>query len=424
MPVSSGSSTSSTGTDVFVALDQGDYFDRFLLGYSGNLYQFISTYDIITFTPTVVKGWKSIDGGATWSAVASTFTIPNAFSPSISPLLIGAKLYFWHYAAGGLTAVHYFDFATDTFALVATSNNPNNRASGLLAGLSADLMFTAHETGVIAQSVVLGVYTASTFSTLTTLVPVNPYKHSQPQAMIQGTSGVVHVLYQATKQAGTVGPSDLGYVEIVGGTVSGSIGSNIIFTNYSDSFLQPDTGMGIGPMLQIGGMILASFYDPFNQKLKLLSFPDVSNPTFSISDIDASWAITVGGPSDEPGTGSWSNVLAYYNGKLYCFYVNTWVSPLGVYSGDGTLYFRSSPDAGATWSARTAIITHKDPLDAIPFVIWYPEAVQFVGSLPSPVKSVALGYSQAKANSGGQYGYNGRFVTNLKLSAPLNYVRD
>lgn len=420
MPVSSGGSTSSSGTDVFIALDQANYFDRFLFSYSGNLYQLIpGPLDFVTFNPTPVAMWKSVDNGVHWTVLSSFLNVPSGFSTAISPCLIGTKLYFW-YLPSATSTLAYFDFTTDTFTSLVTTSSPTFVTSKFLAGPDAAHLFAVDGTSSI--SLRIAQYLSNVYTAIGTRAPVLPYRNVQPQQMFYGASGVLHILYEANQSVSAVGPSSLGYLNVNGGAISGTIGSTIVYANYGDSFLVPDTGSGLAPGVQFGAKIYYSFYDPTAQQVILLSFDDSASPTFATSVIDSVWPITAG-PLVEPGTGSYTSVLAVYNGKLYCFYVNTSITNAGAYTGDSTLYFRSSSD-GIVWSARTSIITHKDPLETTPFVIWYPEAVQFVGTLPARITQVALGYNQGKADSLGQYGFNGRFMTNLKLSAPLNYVRD
>lgn len=411
-------------TDTFIALDRSNYFNRFLYSYNSNLYQLIPALDSF-FQPLAIQMWKSTDGGSTWSVLASSISLALDFEDAAcAPCLLGTSLYLSYFASGFTVGLAYFDFTADSFVTVATTASPSFPLSRLLAGPDSNHLFTIYAT--TGTNLVIGEYVSNAFSVLATLNPVSPYTACQPQAAICGSSGILHILYEATKAASAIGPSDLGYLNVVSGTVGGTIGSQIVYPNFSDSFLVPDTGTGLGPPLQIGGTIYASFYDPLNQKLRVLSFPDVASPTFTITDIDPAWAITGGSPSNEPGEGSWSNMLAYYGTTLYCFYDNTWVTSGGVYSGDSTLYYRSSTDGGATWSTRTSIITHLDPVDGIPFKIWYPQAMQFVGTPPTSPKTAALSYNQAQANSHGQFGYDGRFVTILPLQAPQlakNYVR-
>jgi hypothetical protein len=424
--------------DVFIGLDQANYFNRFLYGYSGNLYQLIPIVDTFR-APLSIRMWKSTNSGASWSLLSSSIALQNgtggtANQAGASPCLLGTKLYISCYAPATLPSppgvpgqinIACFDFTTDTFSIVTTTSNPISAPSRLTAGSDANHLFLVYSGGTGLKSVVIGEYVSNAFSVLGTLAPNSPYTNSQPQQAICGSSGILHVLYEATQQSSAIGPSDLGYVNVVSGSIGGTIGSNIVYTNYSDSFLVPDTGTGLAPPLQVGSTIYVSFYDPVNQKVRLLKFGDVAGPTFSVSDIDPSWTISGGSASNEPGEGSWSNVLAYYNSTLFCFYVNTWKTSGGVFSGDSTLYYRTSADGGATWSARTVVIVHDDPHDGTPFVIWYPQAVVFAGTVPSPVTSVELSYNQAKANSQGNFGFNGRFSYAFAIAvaeSARNYV--
>lgn len=402
-------------SDVFIASNQGNYFTALSYSYAGNQYMFLPVVDSF-FGGLFIKAWKSADGGATWASIAQ-LAVSNFTSSPVSPCLIGTKLYLWYVVSGFTRGVAYFDFTTDAFTTVTTTGSPATGFSRILTGLAATELFTVYSGGSLGASVVIARYLSNAFSVIGTLAPNSPYTNSQPQGAIQGSSGTLHILYEATKQASAIGPSDLGYVNLTSGSISGNIGSNIIYANYSDSFLVPDSGIGLGPPLQVGATIYFSFYDPFAQALKLLSFPDSSSPSFTFTTIDPAWPITAGGVSDEPGTGSWSNFLGYYNGELYCFYVNTWSTVGSGYSGDSTLYYRKSTDGGATWSARLAIIIHHDPNDGTPFKILYPGAVQFVGAPPSPVTTVLVSYNQSEADSGGHFGPNGRFAFPFVLSA-------
>ncbi len=409
-------------SDVFIALDPQNYFNSFLYSYGGNLYQLIPHVDS-GGNPVSIQMWKSTDGGTSWSALASTISLATDFEDaSCSPCLLSTKLYLSFFASGFTIGLGYFDFTTDTFTSVTTTSSPSFALNRYLAGPDANHLFVVYAT---SNNVVVGEYVSNAFTSIGTKAAVLPYKFAQPQQIIYGASGVLHILYEATRQSSTIGPSELGYLNVSGGVIGGTIGSNIVYTNYSDSFLVPDTGTGLGPPIQVGTNIYASFYDPTAQALKLLKWTDVSSPTFTVTTIDPSWAITLGSASTQPGTGSWSNVLGVYNGNLYCFYVNTWHNSSGVFTGDSTLYYRSSTDGGVTWSAITAIITHNDPHDGTPFRIWYPQALVFVGTAPSPVTTAELSYNQQKANSISTNGPNGRFATPFPIpatSTSRNYV--
>lgn len=404
-------------TDTFIATDQTNYFNRFLYNYNGNVYQLIPTIDAF-FSPLAITMWKSADDTATWVKLTNSVSLATDFEDAAcAPCLLGTRLYLSYFATGFTIGLAYFDFTTESFTVVSTTSSPSFALSRLLTGPDANHLYVIYAT---SNNVVIGEYVTNAFSVLGTLAAVPPYTRCQPQAAITGTSGVIHILYEATKQVSAIGPSDLGYLNVNGGIIGGTIGSTIVYANYSDSFLVPDSGTGLGPPLQVGSTIYLSFYDPFAQQLKLLSFDDTTGPTFTISVIDPAFPITPGTASNEPGTGSWSNMLAYYGSTLYCFYVNTWNTALG-FSGDGTLYYSSSTNGGASWRPRKSVITHLDSNDLTAFKIWYPQAVQFVGSVPAP-KSAALSYLQAQNNSQGHF-FDGRFATNFPLSVTKNYVR-
>lgn len=398
----------------FIAIDLGGYYQQYLYSYGGNLYQYITKLN--GFLPTTMQMWKSVDNGSTWAVLASTLSIPRSSSSSVSPLLIGTKLYFWGYIGPVIinTTLYYFDFTTETFNIISTTSSPTSRPSSFISGLTNALIYTIAAGGSGLGSLIFGKYVLNVFSSISTLNPIAPYTYAQPQSSIQGTSGIVHVLYEATKQSTAIGPADLGYVNINGGSVTGSIGSQIIYPNYADSILIPDTGGGLGQIIQIGTNIYCSFYDPFNQQIKLISFDDSATPTFNISIIDPVWPIVTGPPNDEPGTGSYSNILGYYGGILYCFYVNTWSNSLG-FHGDSTLYYRSSSDNGVTWSGRSSIIIHLDPSEGTSYRIWYPQSVVYVDAQPSPIVKIGLSYAQSEQDLSSQY-LQGRFFTNLILS--------
>lgn len=392
----------------FIGYDGGQLFRTYLYGYGGNLYNLMT--DVNNFaTPTPIRMYKSLDGGTTWSALASTLPGEAGFNVSGPPVLIGTKLYIY-YADDptAATALGYFDFTSDTFSGVSTTGNLNRLTDPFMAGSTASQFYIADQEHA-GNGIQVSQYTSNVFSALGQINPAGGNTFCETQALFLGASGVAHILY--CTGTSSVGAGSLAYGNIVSGVLSSG---TAVYPNFQDR----GAGFGgnaTGPALQIGSNILFSFYDPINRQVKLMSFTDVASPTFTVSVIDSAFTIAVPSSTFFP-TGYWSTVLALYGSTLYCFYVNTNAAGLG----DGNVYQRTSVDSGVTWSAMQTIAQHVDPIQGTPFAVWMPEAVQYVGT---PATTPAVSYLQVLGDSSSQYA-QGRFI--LGIAPPVtakNYVR-
>lgn len=399
-------------SDTFIAIDGGAFHRQYLFTYDGALYDLIPDQSNFS-TPTPIKMYKSTDGGLTWAALTSVLNAGAFFSVSGGICLIGTKLYVWYVPSGGfVTGLGFFDFTADTFTAVATSGNTGVFTAPFLAGTDPAQIYTLN--GGAIGGVAIGQYVANVFSVIGTMNNIAPYTASAPEIFLRGSSGILHVFYLAAKTGS--GPSDLGYANVVTGTLNGTIGSTIVFPSYGDAGSGSSGGFTSQPV-QIGTNIYFSFYDVTAQQLKLIIFPDVATPAFAVSVIDPALTIAIPSGFKSQPTGAWTNVLAYFGTTLYCFYTNA--SPNGV--GDGNLYYSSSTNAGATWSARKTATQHLDPVDNTASSIWFPQTVQVVGT-PTKLASAEISYRQVNPDSLFQY-QSGRFAFPFKLSVTRNFVR-
>lgn len=348
-----------------------------LFEYSGVLYQF--TDGLFQFGPgpsfnaiQTLTVRESQDHGQTWVPVAgfsgASGNAEFSFSTSAAAL-IGTKLYFiYSLSLSENTALAYFDFTTLTFSNVSATSLPFVGFDQIfMAAVDANHIFLVR--GVI--SIQIGEIVSGAYSLIGTItVSGSGYESFYVEAAFVGSSGILHIFYTASVSGSLNLPVDLWYVNVI----SGVLGTpQKVMSNYSDGNPGGGSLASAGQLIQIGSSIYFSFYLPSAQAVQMMTFGDVSSPTFTVSTIDTSWPLTT---SANYGTGSWISQLAYYGSTLYCFYSN--YSNNGA-AGDGYVYYRTSLSLGSSWSARTAGVLHIDPATLSPDPIWQPNVIQVVG---------------------------------------------
>lgn len=392
-------------SDVFIASEQtGRPSQPFLCSYGGNLYQLVP---VTAGTPITM--YQSTNGGASWASLA-TLTGKTVYVPGG---IFGTRLFFWYLNGSFAVELGYFDFTTGAFVTITTSGNPTFaelEEGPLIAVLDNTHQFVATEapSGVLG-SVGVGEYVSGAFTAIGTIArSTGGYADGSPEGMIVGASGILHLLYTASA-SGAVGSScDLGYANVVSGTLSSTTMGNVIavsgYSNGWEPANNPNAVPGMGPLIQIGATIYGSYYNPTTQKLMLLSFGDVVNPTFTTTVIDPSWSVSGSAP-----TGLSISAIALIGSTLYCFYTNG-------KAGDGWLYMSTSTNSGATWSARQQLFQHL--VSGNPYAIYVPEVGQFLSGSPSGTFPVSYRDTATVSPLVSRYFYGVTLVT----ESARNYV--
>ena len=219
-------------SDVLIATDGGGFFRSYLFIHGTDLYNLIAASPIFP-NPTPIKMWKSADGGATWAALASFVSAQTLFNVSGAPCIIGTKMFMYYVptGGGGVTSLASFDFTTDTFTAIATTSSSGSFSAPFISGAVSTLIYTLN--GGASSGTQVGKYTANVWSSIGNMVPTGSYVSSAPEALLLGSSGVLHILYRGGQSPSGL-PDDLGYAKVVASVLTGSIGSTIVYSAYSD----------------------------------------------------------------------------------------------------------------------------------------------------------------------------------------------
>jgi hypothetical protein len=343
-----------------------------LFEYSGVLYQLTESLIGVdsNFDPIQSLIMKaSSDHGQTWSQAAIFGGTTGYYFGSMASDLVGTKLYFVFNPFDSLSFA-YFDFTTLTFNAISVSGAPFTLGNIYLEVLDANHIF------IVLGAVTVGEIVSGVYTSIGSISPSGAYGNFNIEAVILGSSDVLHIFYTATFAGGSLGPSDLWYFNVNAGVLSTPVRVKSSYSNGNPGFV----GSSAGSPLQVGATIYFSFYDFLTQSLVMLYFSDIANPTFNLGVIDPSWPLAV---SSNNGSGSGISVLAYYGTTLYCFYSN--YADNGT-DGDGKVYYRLSTNLGITWSALYQTGQHIDPSTLSPAPIWQPNVIQVVGG-GNPVNS-------------------------------------